>query len=89
MKTKTPSIKTVILSVPNQQMIRKCLRVYIFHYFTSLGIDDVKFPSKSYYKSDSSDLIMKVHKTTIIHYTLFRYRLKRAPQKKPFLLQQI
>ena len=64
MKTKTPSFKTVILPIPDQQMIVKCLRVYILHYFISLGIDDLKFLWSNHCKGDSSDLVMKVHKTT-------------------------
>ena len=64
MKAKTPSIKTVILSLPDQQMIGKCLRVYILYYFISLGTDDLKFLLSNHCKGDSTDLVMKDHKTT-------------------------
>ena len=64
MKAKTPLIKTVILPSPDQEMIGKGLRVYILHYFIGLDIDELKFLMSNHCKRDSSNLVMKVHKTT-------------------------
>ena len=90
MKTKTPSIKTVILSLPDQQMIGKCLKVYILYYFISLGIDDLKFLWSNYCQEDSSDLVMKVRKTTrfITPVHCYVIGLNEQNGKFQFLLQQ-